>query len=239
MIFITHSSCKGYFHSHTFAHMTNLTRLDLRLNKLKSFNPNYMPDSIRFLTLSSNKLTSFKIERPFNNLIELALDDNDLEKFTLNLKNQLPVLEKILLQKNVIRDLNIIDSPNNRSDHLKYMDLSSNAIDALDVWQWRYDNWDRTYIDLNDTFPLCDCNSFEIINDLNAKWPNSYFKNQILTCRPPLTKFAQAQIAKFPCGSHNDCVEYQTVRSFSLLIDQISGDYLTYRLPRNLALLYV
>lgn len=198
--------------------MSSLIILDLSFNKLKSFNPNYLPDSLTYLNIDGNKLTSFTIERTFKNLIELSLYNNEIKRLTLDLKNKLPMLKKVNLAYNGMQQLNMIDSYNR--SHLKFMDLSFNRFDALDVWQWKYENRIHTFVDLNDTFPLCDCSSKELIKDNNEKWANvtkrSLLLHQIVYCRAPLQNYVKAQIQNFPCSenqlTHHSCVEYESVQ---------------------------
>lgn len=198
------------FHSRTFSHMKNLTKLDLSDNKLKSFDPNILPDSIKYINILSNELTSFaNFEKPFDNMETLILSHNDLSSFALNLNN-LPNLERLDISRNYLTQMQIADHSNHK---LTRIDLHSNYLEPI-MWQWAICHLNQTKVFLEENSPICDCDTFDVINDL--KKYRSYGKDvaNITTCRTVLPKLF-ILIERYPCPiTQKDWIEYKEVNLF-------------------------
>uniref|UniRef100_A0A336LMJ0 CSON011179 protein n=1 Tax=Culicoides sonorensis TaxID=179676 RepID=A0A336LMJ0_CULSO len=198
-------------HEKTFAGLKNLTILNLASNKLKEFRTNYLPDSLKILELNGNQIKKLTFEKPFINLIALDLTYSKVESFELDLIDKLKNLEKLDLKNNPLRHLKILSSD---VVPLKQLNLKNVSLDEPDVWVWALLHFKTTSTDLSDTYQLCNCDSMDIIEELNKNITGREdirdVSLRIDKCRVPVSNFLiLTDLPDFPCPNQTqDCGFY-------------------------------
>lgn len=155
---------------------------------LKHFNPNYLPSSLKILTLPWNEIQAFELTRSLVNLEELDLFGNSLTSFVLDLQQFLPNIKSVNLSRNTIRDLQVIDD---KSHHpLVMLNLDENRIRNHEAYEWIFQNQNKTSFE--GSIPVCDCNSKKMLDKF-------YDENFVDNCTLPLPEDVRVNILNFPC----------------------------------------
>lgn len=163
--------------------------------RLKDFNPNELPSSLKHLNLRDNFLETFELTKPLINLVSLDLGQNSLTRFILDMKDLLPKINSVHLGANKIIDFQPIDNASNQT--LEIINLDINQIRNMNAYEWILHNKKvLTRVSCFGNFPVCDCNFKTTLDNL--------FKQKIVqNCILPVPGELQIDIKTFECPAND------------------------------------